>query len=206
MKVGFVFSQPFGHSIGTDVRVRGLLKGLVRLGVEIHVITPFAENISVDGENVFVHGLSSISSRLKISNLMYRLSKKFMTNPFLFKKVICRKSLLVRNACSLGRGVYKVASKLDLDVLQAEQQVASIACIRIGEKLRVPVVADFHGIWAEEMVASDVIDYDHACYRRLFELEREIACFPGPGSRQRFPLADYVESSFGASRHRGTKW
>jgi len=199
MKVGFVLSQPFGHSIGTDVRVRGLLEGLSCLGVEIHVITPFEENISVNLKNVFVHRVLSVSTRLKISNLTYRLSKKFMTSPFLFKKVICRKSLLLKNARSLSDGVYKVASEFDLDVLQAEQQIASLACLRVGEKLGVPLVADFHGIWAEEMVASNVIDYDDECYRTLFELEGEIACSVDAVTVVGEEMKNYVQSSFGVS-------
>jgi len=199
MKVGFVLSQPFGYSIGTDVRVRGLLEGLSSLGVEIHVITPFTENISLSGGNIFVHRTSSLSTKLKIANVTYWLSKKLMTNPFLFKKVVCRKSLLLRNACSLGRDIYKIASKLDLDILQAEQQIASIACTRIREKLPTPVVADFHGIWAEEMVASNVIDYDDACYRTLFELEQRIACSADAVTVVSEEMRDYVESQFGAS-------
>jgi len=47
MKVGFVLSQPFGHSIGTDVRIRGLVEGLSKLGVEVHIITPFVDDSSM---------------------------------------------------------------------------------------------------------------------------------------------------------------
>jgi len=199
MRVGFVLSQPFGHSIGTDVRDCGLLEGLSRLGVEIHVITPFVENIPVEAENIFVHRTSSTSTKLKISNLTYRLSKKFMTNTFWFRKVICRKSLLLRNARSLSGGICEVASKLSLDILQAEQQIASVACVRIGQKLRIPVIADFHGIWAEEMVASSMIDYDDACYKTLFGLEQEIACSADAVTVVSEEMKSYVESSFGAS-------
>ncbi len=199
MKVGFVLSQPFGQSIGTDIRVCGLLEGLSFLDAEVHVITPFVENSSSSRQdNVSVHRVSSISTRLKIHNLTYELSKRFMTNPFLFKRVFCRKSLLLRYVLSL-EGIYKVVNKLDLDILQAEQQLASVACIRIGKKLRLPVVADFHGIWAEEMVASNLINYDDACYRTLFELEQEIACSADAVTVVSEEMEDYVENSFGAS-------
>ncbi|MHA1834024.1 MAG: glycosyltransferase, partial [Candidatus Baldrarchaeia archaeon] len=88
------------------------------------------------------------------------------------------------------------------DILQAEQQIASVACIKIGEKLRVPVIADFHGIWAEEMVASNIIDYDDACYKTLFELEQEIACSADAVTVVSEEMKDYVESSFGASSNK----
>lgn len=202
MKIGFVLSQPFGHSIGTDVRVRGLIEGLSRLGVEIHVITPFVENISFDRQNIFVHEIPSLSAKLKISNFTYALSRRFVNNPFLFRNVICRKSLLLNNARSLGRGICEVARRLDLDVLQTEQQIASIACVRTKERLNVPVVADFHGIWAEEMVASNVISYDDGCFQTLFDLEREIACSADFVTVVSEEMKNYVVSSFGASSNR----
>lgn len=202
MRVGFVLSQPFGHSIGTDVRIRGLLEGLSHLGVKVHVITPFSEDCFINKENISVHKISSLSTGLKISNLTYKLSKKFMTNPLMFKKIICKKSLLFRKAHSLGKSIHKVVSELGLDILQAEQQIASIACIGIREKLSIPVVADFHGIWAEEMIASNVIDYDDACYRTLFELEQEIACSADAVTVVSEEMSNYVKSSFGASSNK----
>lgn len=198
MRVGFALSQPFGRSIGTDVRICGLLEGLSHLGVEIHVITPFVENMSFDGQNISVHKVQSLSTKLKISNFTYALSRKLVNNPFMFRKVICRKSLLLNNARSLGRGIYEIARKLDLDVLQAEQQIASIACVRNRKKLNVPVVADFHGIWAEEMVASGVISYDDGCFQTLFDLEREIACSADFVTVVSEEMKNYVVSSFGA--------
>jgi glycosyltransferase involved in cell wall biosynthesis len=197
MKVGFVLSQPFGHSIGTDVRVRGLLEGLNHLGVEIHLITPFAENCPIKGENITCHSLSSLSARLKFSNLTYKLSKSFMNNSFLFKKIVCEKSRILKRASSLGREISKVAEKLDLDVLQSEQQVASLACTSIKEKLRVPVIADFHGIWAEEMVASHILNYDDVYYETLFELEQEIASSADIVTVVSEEMKHYIESSFG---------
>jgi glycosyltransferase involved in cell wall biosynthesis len=197
MKVGFVLSQPFGRSIGTDVRINGLIDGLSQLGVEVHVITPFGEKISIHSKNVFVHGLSPNST--KISNLKYRLSKGCIANPFLFKKVFCRESLLHRNARSLGEAVYEVARKLGLDILQAEQQIASLACISVRENLNVPVVADFHGVWAEELVASGLISYDDQCYQTICGIEREIACSADVATVVSAEMKSYVESSFGAS-------
>lgn len=199
LKVGFVLSQPFGQSIGTDVRVRGLLKGLCRLGVEVHVISPFDQNVSVGEDNVFVHGFSTSARRLRFLNLAYGLFRKSMTNPILFKRVFCRKSLLLRNVLSLGKGISEVVSKLDLDVLQSEQQIASLACIDVGKNFGVPVVADFHGIWAEEMVASGVIDYCDSAYKTLFELEREIALSVDAVAVVSEEMRSYVEGAFGVS-------
>jgi len=199
MKVGFVLSQPFGYSLGTDVRVRGLIGGLSHLGAEIHVITPFTENFPDTVENVYLHRISSTCTKLKISDLAYQVSRRFMTSSIIFRKVICKESFLHRSAQSLGKGIESIVNKLDLDVLQAEQQVASLGCIRVAKELRVPVVADFHGIWAEEMVASDVVGYDDACYRILFDIEREIACRADAVTVVSQEMKNYVEKSFTVS-------
>jgi glycosyltransferase involved in cell wall biosynthesis len=196
VKVGFVLSQPFGQSIGTDVRIKGLIEGLSSLGLEIHVITPFGEKIPIHSKNVSVHGVSTKST--KLSNLKYKLSRRFMSNPFLFKHIICRESLLHQSAHSLGEAVYEVVRKLDLDILQAEQQIASLACVRLRENLEVPVVADFHGIWAEEMVASGMVSYDDRSYKTLFDLEREIACSADVVTVVSDEMKSYVERSLGA--------
>jgi glycosyltransferase involved in cell wall biosynthesis len=202
MKIGFVLSQPFGRSIGTDVRIRGLIEGLNYLGVELHLITPFRDDIPVKGDNIFVHRVISLSTKLKLSNLMYNVSKKLMNNQFLFKNLICKKSVLTKNALSLGRGIFEVANKLDLDILQAEQPIASIASTSIRDKLHVPVVADFHGIWAEEMVASNVISYKDACYKVIFDLEKEIACSADAVTVVSEEMKNYFETSIGSSSNK----
>jgi glycosyltransferase involved in cell wall biosynthesis len=199
MKVGFILSQPFGHSLGTDARIRGLIKGLSHLGVEIHIITPFVEDFSNACENIHVHRVSSISAKLNTSNLAYHVSKRFVTNSVVFRKLMCRMPLFHRSARSLGKGVQNVVSRLDLDVLQAEQQVASLAGVTIGKKLGIPIVADFHGIWAEEMVASGVVDYDDACYKTLSNIEGEIAHSADAVVVVSEEMKNYVEKSFDVS-------
>lgn len=199
MKVGFVLSQPFGYSLGTDVRIHGLIGGLCHLGVEVHVITPFAENIHAIGETIPLHRIPSMSTKLKVSDLTYRVSRRLMTNPVIFERVIGKKSFLHRTARSIGKGIENVVNELNLDVLQAEQQVASLACLSTGDKLDMPVVADFHNILAEEMVASGVVEYDDARYRILFHIEKEIACSADAVVVVSEELKNYVEESFGVS-------
>jgi len=202
MKIGLVLSQPFAHSVGTDVRIRGLLEGLSKLGVEVHIITPFMDNISISQRRVFIHRLPLLSTRLGISNLIHELSRRFLNNPLLFKNIIRRKSLLSKNASSLGRNVYKISRKLDLDIVQAEQQIASLACIEIREKLDLPVVADFHGIWAEEMVASGVIEQRSDGYKVLLSIEKEIARGADAVTVVSEEMKTYIENSFGVPETR----
>jgi glycosyltransferase involved in cell wall biosynthesis len=199
MKVGFVLSQPFGYSLGTDARIRGLIGGLSGLGVEVHVITPVAENFPAIGETISLHRIPSMSTKLKISDLTSRMSRRLMANSVIFEKVICKRSFIYRSARSIGKGIENVVNKLDLDVLQAEQQVASLACVSTSERLGMPLVADFHNIWAEEMVASGVVEYGDACYRTLFDIEMEIAYSADAVVVVSEELKNYVEKSFGVS-------
>jgi len=202
MKVGFVLSQPFGYSLGTDVRIRGLVEGLSKLGVEVHIITPFVDDFSLPQRRIFVHKSPSLFTKLGISNLAYRLSKKLLNNPSLCKSIVCRKSLLLKSANSIGEDVYKIIRKLNLDIVQAEQQIASLACINIRKKINVPVVADFHGIWAEEMVASGVMKYGEDCYKVLCNIEQEIACCADAVTVVSEEMKSYIENYSGNSGNR----
>jgi glycosyltransferase involved in cell wall biosynthesis len=196
MRLGLVLSQPFGHSIGTDARVLGLIKGLTHLKVEVHLITQFEEKNPINLENFFVH---KISSSATFSNLQYKLSRRLMNNSFFLKEAICRESVLQRVVDGFGKGVHRIASKLDLDILQAEQPIASLACVRIRENLRIPVVADFHGIWCEELVASGLVDYDDNCFKIISGIEREIACSADASTVVSNEMKTYLERSLGAN-------
>ncbi len=196
MKVGFVLSQPFGESMGTDVRVKGLIRGLCSLGVEVHIITPFKEKVPLKEKNLFTHTLPSTSYSLGTANFIYRLSKKSSTSPYIFRNVLCRKSLFSKSASSLGHGIRKIANSLNLDVLQAEQPLASLACSRIHKKLSMPTLADFHNIWAEETVASGVADYADSCYQTLYKIEREIAESTDRVLVVSKEMKEYVEKSY----------
>ncbi len=200
MKVGLVLSQPFGHILGPDARIRGLVEGLSRLGVEVNIIAPSIGNFSATRNGVFVHSLPSLFTNLKISNLTYKIARKILDDPFLFKNIVCRKSLLLKIANTLGESVYKIARRLDLDVVQAEQQLASFACIGVRKKLDVPVVADFHAVWAEEKVASDDIERGDDSYKVLFGLERDIACHADAVAVVSEEMRSYIADSYGASK------
>jgi glycosyltransferase involved in cell wall biosynthesis len=62
----------------------------------------------------------------------------------------------------------------DLDMIQAEQQVASIAGITLGRELGIPVIADFHGVWSEELVALGSVKRDGIAFRNIRTLEETI--------------------------------
>ncbi len=197
MKVGIVLSQPYGKSIGTDVRINGLLKGLSVLDVDLHVITPYAEIANLPkAKNISVHVIPSLSSSLHLMNLTYSITKRLNKDPFLFRKIICNKTLFTKNSCSLSAGIKKIIEKLGLDVIQAEQPVASIACINLKNEVDVPIISDFHGVWAEEMVASNLVSYDDKYYRTLFELEKEIAIGADVVSVVSEEMGDYIQKSF----------
>jgi glycosyltransferase involved in cell wall biosynthesis len=196
IKVGFVLSQPFGSSLGTDVRIGGLAEGLSNLGVEVHVITPFLDHFSMSQSHILVHRLPSRLTRFGVSSLIYRLSRKFLNSPFLSKTIVRCKSPLSKSADSLGKNIYKIIRKLNLTIVQAEQQLASLACINIRRQLNVPIVADFHGIWTEEMVASDIIEHGDYSYKTLFHLEHEIACCADAVTVVSEEMKSYIENCY----------
>jgi len=88
MKVGFVLSQPFRESMGTDVRVTGLIRGLSSLGVEVHIITPF-KGVSLKGENIFAHTAFKQSRSIGRSNFNFIEGQQFKEKARRKRKELC---------------------------------------------------------------------------------------------------------------------
>jgi glycosyltransferase involved in cell wall biosynthesis len=200
MKVGFVLSQPFGKSIGTDVRISGLLEGLARLGVEIHLITLFPETVPIESKNIIVYSSSDLKS--KFSSTAFNFYRNLGNHPFLFRKFLSSKSMVTFNNSSISNSIYNIVRDLELDVLQAEQPIASLACIKLKDKLDVPVIADFHGIWAEELVASGLIQYGDSSYNTIFELEAEICTSADSILVVSEEMKNYLVKSFNCSSNK----
>jgi glycosyltransferase involved in cell wall biosynthesis len=62
----------------------------------------------------------------------------------------------------------------DVDVLQGEIQLASLAAVEAGRELGLPVVADLHAIWSEELVAYGSTKRGSRADRNIRTLESDI--------------------------------
>lgn len=74
----------------------------------------------------------------------------------------------------MANGLYHALKNTTLDVIQGEQEIASLATLRISKRLGIPVISDLHNIWAEEAVASGLINRNDHQFETLQKLENEI--------------------------------
>lgn len=174
MRVGLIISQPFYQSIGTDVRINGLAVGLAKIGVEVTILSPFPVNEVTLPDNIVVKQLTKESSVL-FSKTIYGVGKRLI-NSKLSKIIPTSQSYLIKKvAKSLAKDIEVAVNELELDLVQAEQEIAALSCVYASRKLSIPIVADFHGIWIEELIASGLLKPNSLQHRRLLEVEKKIA-------------------------------
>ncbi|MGQ4832778.1 MAG: glycosyltransferase [Candidatus Asgardarchaeia archaeon] len=174
MRIGFVVTHPPKESMGSIVRVREFARYLSEFGHEVHILSPFVfrENW---GSNVYFHTFKMVSGE-GLSNKLYSILRKILNTPFLSRNILLRKKVIDRMIQSLADGIKNYLNKeqLDLDLIQGEQEPAAAALTRIRERLAIPVIADIHNIWPEELVVTNVIKRDSAQFKNLMNLEKEI--------------------------------
>ncbi len=174
MKIGFVVTHPPKESMGSIVRVREFSRYLSEFGHEVHILSPFIFNEDW-GSNVHFHTFKTISGG-GFSNTLYSLLRKVLNQPLLARNILLRKRVVDRMIQSLARGImdYFERENLDLDIIQGEQEPAAAALVRIRDTLSIPVVADIHNIWPEELVVTKIIKRDSSQFSNLMKLEKEI--------------------------------
>ena len=67
----------------------------------------------------------------------------------------------------LGKSHFKALQNLGLDILQMEQELTSIMALPLVKELAIPLVLEFHGIWADELVDSGIITSQSEEYQNI---------------------------------------
>lgn len=173
MNIAFILSQPFGSSIGTDVRIKGLIKGLNKYNINIHIISPYKEKSHFEMKNIYLHEVGNKNNA--IYNYIYYFTKKIINNKYFFKYILSNKKLLFFYGSSIEKEIESLLIKNDIDLVQIEQQIFAISAIKISKKLKIPSIVDFHGIWSEELIASGIINYNDFSYSNIHDLEKYIS-------------------------------
>jgi len=148
MKVGIVPSHPFHHSLGTDVRLVNLVSSLSKLDTEIHFITPFRSDVLPKNENVYVHAPTEPWSSPRFNERVYRTTRTLFNRPFWSRNLVCNSFMLNRMVENFAAKIRKLVQNLDLDVILGELEIAAMACIKLRESLKTPIIADIHGTWS----------------------------------------------------------
>jgi glycosyltransferase involved in cell wall biosynthesis len=140
-----LLSQQSNLSPGTDIRHSTILAGLDFLGVHATVLAPGGPAGEFPARAQFV----PLSTRG--FGLAHRALRRFLVAPVMGNAFFWSPATLQRQIRTLARSVISIRPSVDL--LQGEQQLASMAAVEAGRELDLPVVADFHGMWSEELLA-----------------------------------------------------
>ncbi len=174
IKIGIVPSHPFHHSLGTDVRLVNLVTSLSKLDADIHFITPFKSDALPSNKNVHVHTSTERWSSPNLNERMYRTTKTLFSRPFWSRNLVINSFMLNRMAENIATKISKLVQNLDLDVVLGELEIAAMACIKIRDSLKAPIIADIHGTWSEETIASGIVQENSRQAKALRKFEGEI--------------------------------
>lgn len=175
LKIGIVPSQPFHVSLGSDIRIIGLVRSLAKHGLEVYFITPYEPGPIANEKNVTIVNLFEKHSTNK--SFSDNLAK---TGRFLLQKRKWARLALISNfplklyLKRLSDKIQTIIRPLDLDILQGEQELAGYACTQVKKSIDIKVSIDFHGIWAEELLCRRILtEYDFA-FRSVRSFESEL--------------------------------
>lgn len=156
MKVGFIFLHPFSGSLGSTVRVREIAISLHKFGVNCFILSPYEKDRKIC-EGVNVVSIGGEMRKLGLSNYLYKVARLAYYNRFFVRCFMSNKKLQVKFAKRLAVAIAKALEKMEVGVVQAEQDVALPVAIEVKKKTGLPLLADLHNITTEELVAAGVI-------------------------------------------------
>jgi len=171
MKVAIVVTQLSQDSPGSFYRPYEMAKELSKLGILNQILTPFSTDIQ-NFHDVSMKLIPTIAGKLMLSDFAYRSIRKIVYNKRL-SNIISYDKFLQSSSEKIAIGLEKCLDERP-EILQGEQEVAALACIKIGKKIGVPVVADIHNIWPEELVATGYLKRESNAFKNLMKLEKSI--------------------------------
>lgn len=171
MKVAIVVTQLSQDSPGSFYRPYEMAKELSKLGILNQILTPFSTDIQ-NFHDVSMKLIPTIAGKLMLSNFAYRSIRKIVYNKKL-SNIISYDKFLQSSSEKIAIGLEKCLDERP-EILQGEQEVAALACIKIGKKIGVPVVVDIHNIWPEELVATGYLKRESDTFKNLMKLEKSI--------------------------------
>jgi glycosyltransferase involved in cell wall biosynthesis len=167
MRVGFLFSHPLTESLGSARRALSLATGLKEKGIEPIILTPFNRRRYIC--DIRVESVPNFLLNTGLERLAYKIAKGLTYNKVLYRIPLQR----VTKGMS-RKAILQAVKRLKIDVLQIEQEPTASFILSTSETFPVPLVLDFHGIWAEELVDAGVLARNNENYCSLQVLVEKI--------------------------------
>jgi len=168
MKVSFIVTHLSHGSPGSFYRPYEMSKQLAKLKIENDIYTPFTEDVKNIHDASMIE-IKGFGQKLNMSNFLYGTFRKIIYNNRLSRFTSYDK-LIVKLSDQLSSKMEKSIKTLP-DIFQGEQLVGSISAIKLGKKLKIPIVVDIHNIWAEELVADGFLKKNSNQFKNLITLE-----------------------------------
>jgi len=166
ISVGIIIQHPFEYSLGTIVNVLGFSEALSKMGATVHIFSPFEKTRKIS-KNLYIHNIKTVLTSSKI----YKLIRLVYNCPILARKLILSNKMIEKSVRLLVHAILKSinTNNIKLDIIQGEQEIPSLAAIKIAKKLGIPSVAHFHNVWAEEAVDIGLTTERNSTLKHLTE-------------------------------------
>lgn len=171
MKIDFLITHLSHGSPGSFYRPYEIVKQLRNHHIDSKILTPFMEDVK-NIHDIPIKFLPGINNKFYDSSFAYNKFRKIIYGKHMSKFVSYDK-LVVSLSEKITNSLIKNDNDLP-DLIQAEQEVASLACLKAKKKLQIPVISDLHNIWAEELFAMGYIKRDSTTFRNLIKIDQQI--------------------------------
>jgi glycosyltransferase involved in cell wall biosynthesis len=137
-----------------------------------------------------------------LSNYLYKIARSAYYNRLFVRHFLINQRLQVKIARRLAKTIVKTLRKLDVDLIQAEQDIAILTGLEVKKGTGLPFLVDLHNITSEELVASHVIAKDSLEFNALQQLFGKTLQQADSVAVVSDEMQDYVATNFDVpSRH-----
>ena len=189
MNIDFVITHLSHGSPGSFYRPYELLKELIIQGNNGQLLTPFVQDVNTINE-VPIQLIPNITKKYVPQNFAYNNLRKILYNKTL-SKFLPYDKFLIYSAKKIEDNIRKNLSDSP-DIIQAEQEVAGLACLNLSKEFKIPLVIDFHNIWAEELVSMGYIKRDSEQFKNLIQIDQKLI----DGADGIIVVSDYMKEYF----------
>jgi len=165
MALGIFYPHPIERSLGSMRRLFEIVRYVHNnYDVDIFVYSPFETKI-VKFKSFILKPIKSLFIPPFFLNHIYDVSKKIYYNKF-FNKLLLMRYINNVSVVTISNMV-NMLKEDNVTVLQAEHDVSIPLCVKVANRLKIPVIADLHNITSEELVASNLLFRTDQLYNSL---------------------------------------
>jgi glycosyltransferase involved in cell wall biosynthesis len=173
IKIGFVITHNYGSSPGSILRVMELCNNLVNFNVNVIVYSFFKKDNGWDPRVKYIQLNVGFLKNDKTLLFLYGLIRRIFQSKVMMKLFPIQKFLISYQISNLHKILSNSIDK-EVDYIQAEQEIACLACLRYKEHSKIKLISSLHNIWSDELVASKIIRPEDRMYKFISHLEKRI--------------------------------